>query len=258
MGFLKVLFGGADATPEEEREEAERKRFDLMKYDGVKAMRMGQWEYAVRCFEEALRISDDLEVRDYLSRALIRLDRLDEAIEQLNILTDKERENAALQLQLAQVFYMKEDYEGMDKVASQALAIDPQSAQAYYMYAQAALGQQDMINGIARLTKAIALDDNYADARLLRAQTLLKMGDVKGADEDSQWLMGHVGDHEDVLMLASQVARAQGNDQRAVELLRKALELNPFLLDNVSGDFEAEGIEEQTRRAYSMMNPFGI
>ena len=87
---------------------------------------------------------------------------------------------------------------------------------------------------------------------------MLFRSDANGAGEDSDWLTEHVGEQEDVLLLASQVARAKGDDAKAVELLKKALELNPFLLDNVSGDFEAEGVEEQTKRAYSMMNPFGI
>jgi tetratricopeptide (TPR) repeat protein len=258
MNILKALFGNSEQNPEEEKVEAEHKKFDLMKYDGVKAMKMGQWDYAVRCFEEALKLQDDPEVHDYLSQTFIRLDRLDEAVEQLQWLTRKEPENEKLLLQLAHVYYMKEDYEGMGSSAERAIQLNAESAHAYYLYAQAALGQNDMINGIARLTKAIALDEELADARLLRAQTLLKMGDVNGAADDSAWLMEHVGEQEDVLMLASQVARAKGDDGTAVELLKKALELNPFLLDNVSGDYEAEGIEEQTKRAYSMMNPFGI
>ena len=40
--------------------------------------------------------------------------------------------------------------------------------------------------------------------------------------------------------------------------LKKALEVNPFLLDNVTGDFQAEGVEQQVKRAYSNMNPFGL
>lgn len=258
MSFLKALFGGAELSPEEEKAEAERKRFDLMKYDGVKAMKMGQWDYAVRCFEEALKMKEDLEVHDYLSRVLLHMDRLDEAIVQLDILSRAEPENVAVLLQTANVYFLKEDYAGMAQVLEKTIALQPESAQAYYLYAQCALKQSDLINGIARLTKAIALDGEQADARLLRGQTLLGMGDVNGADEDSQWLQEHVGEQEDVLMLASKVARAKGDDKTAVELLKRALELNPFLLDNVSGDYEAEGIEHKVKQAYSMMNPLGL
>ncbi len=38
MGFWNVLFGGKQLSPEEEKQEQEAKNFDLLKYDGVKAM----------------------------------------------------------------------------------------------------------------------------------------------------------------------------------------------------------------------------
>ena len=72
MSFWKAIFGGKELTPEEEKKEAEDKNFDLLKYDGIKAMKIGRADYAVRCFEEALKMRNDLEVRDYLQQVLIR------------------------------------------------------------------------------------------------------------------------------------------------------------------------------------------
>ncbi len=292
MNFLKVLFGGSEVSPEEEKAQAEKKQFDLMKYDGVKAMKMGQWDYAVRCFAEALKVHDDIEIHDYLSRAFIRLDRLDDAQQEMKLLTAAEPKNVALWLQVAHVCYMQEDYTGMSEAAQQAIEADPESAQAYYSYAQAAIGQEDMINGIARLTKAISLDEVMADARLLRAKTLLKMGDVQGAVEDSEWLSEHVGEQEDVLMLAARVAHAKGDDDVALLKYNKVIDQNPFLteayaergqisydrgdykqaeadmakvlelnpqqLADISGDYSAEGVEHKVKQAYSNLNPFGI
>ena len=42
MGIWKAIFGGKDLTAEEEQQERVEKNFDLLKYDGVKAMKMGQ------------------------------------------------------------------------------------------------------------------------------------------------------------------------------------------------------------------------
>ncbi len=292
MNFLKVLFGGSEESPEEEKAQAEKKQFELMKYDGVKAMKIGQWDYASRCFSEALKVHDDIEIHEYLSRVYIRLDRMDEALQELRLLTDAEPQNIALWLQMAHVCYMQEDYAGMSEAAQRALSIEPDSAQAYYASAQAALGQDDVINGIARLTKAVSLEETMADARLLRAQTLIKMGDVKGAEEDSQWLLENVGEQEDVLLLAARVAHAKGEDDEALLIYNKVLDLNPFLAEafsergkiyydrgdhqqaeadmakalelnpqqmaDVSGDYSAEGVEEKVKQAYSNLNPFGI
>ena len=292
MGFWKSLFGGEEENPEEEKKNSEAKTFDLMKYDGVKAMRMGQFEYAEKCFCEALKIQEDLEVRDYLSQTLIRLNRLDEALEQLISIIHAEPENVALLLQAAHVAYMQEDYDQMKSLCEQALAVDGENAMANYMTAQAALGQNDLINGIARLTRAISLNEQLADARLLRAKTLLKMGDVKGAEEDTNWLLEHTNDEEDVLLMAARVAHANGQDDEAIDIYNKVIDLNPFQMDayrergqikfergdkrgaqedmqkllelnpnelaDVSGDYSAEGVEQAMKRVYSAINPFGL
>ena len=86
MGFFSTLFGGRQLSPEEEKQEQEAKKFDLLKYDGVKAMKMGQADYAVRCFTEALKLHDDLEVHDYLSQVLLRQGNLDAAMNELRTL----------------------------------------------------------------------------------------------------------------------------------------------------------------------------
>ena len=83
MGFWNVLFGGKQLSPEEEKQEQEAKNFDLLKYDGVKAMKIGQTEYAVRCFQEALKVQEDLEIHDYLSQAMLRLGELEETLGEL-------------------------------------------------------------------------------------------------------------------------------------------------------------------------------
>ena len=82
MNILKALFGGSEETPEEKQKADEIRRFDMFKYDGVRAAKMGQTDYAVKCYREALKIHEDLEVRDYLSQALIRMGEFDGAREQ--------------------------------------------------------------------------------------------------------------------------------------------------------------------------------
>lgn len=292
MGFWKSFFGGEPENPEEEKKNAEDKNFDVFKYDGVKAMRIGQFDYAERCFREAMKIKDDLEVNDYLSQTLMRLGRLDEALAEMRIMINAQPSNAALLLQAAHVAYMLEDYDEMKKLCEQALALNAENAMANYMMAQAVLGQNDMISGIAYLTKAVSQNATLGDARLLRAKTLLKMGDVKGASEDVVWLLEHTDADEDVLLMAARVAHLSGKDDTALDIYNKVIELNPFQMDayrergqiryekgdkkgaeddmqkllemnpnelaDVSGDYSAEGVEQAMKRVYSAINPFGL
>ena len=292
MGFWKTLLGGVDETPEEDKKNADAKQFDLLKYDGVKAMRIGQFDYAVKCYREALKIQDDLEVRDYLSQALIRQGQLAEAITELKALHQQAPDNVEVLLQAAHVAYMQEDYDEMDTLCQQALQVDETHPRVHYLYAQACAGRGDIIGAIARLTKAVVLDPDFADARLLRAQVLTKKGDEKGAKEDVDWLMARHADHEDVVLAAARLAQAKGQADEALQLytrlidmnpfhleayhergrlryeagdkqgadedMQKLLELNPNELADVSGDYSAEGVEQHMKRVYSAINPFGL
>jgi tetratricopeptide (TPR) repeat protein len=292
MGFFSTLFGGRQLSPEEEKQEQEAKKFDLLKYDGVKAMKMGQADYAVRCFTEALKVHDDLEVHDYLSQVLLRQGNLDAAMNELRTLGDAEPENAQIQIRMAQVAYMQEDYATMETVCQQATTLEPENAEPYFLHAQAMKGQQNPVGAIAMLTKAISLKEDYAEAYLLRGQTLLVMGDAASAETDADWLLEHVGDHEDVLLLKARVEAAKGQAQEAIRVYDKVIEVNPFQIDafrergrlrldlgdkagaeqdmqtvleldpqqmaDVSGEYSAEGIEQRVKQAYSAVNPLGL
>ena len=292
MGFWKSFFGGEPDSPEEERKNAEAKNFDLLKYDGVKALRLRQADYAIRCFREALKVHDDAEVRDYLQQALVSTGRLEEALSELQSLLALSPDNVNVLFQAAHVAYMLEDYPQMAALAGHAVDVDGTNALAHYQLGQALLGQGDTITAIAHLTQAISLSEQLGDARLLRASTLLRMGELKGAREDTDWLLDHTNDNEDVLMMAARLSVAEGKNDEALALYDKVAELNPFHLDvlrergrlrmdmgdkkgaeddmrklielnpgeleGATGEYQAEGVEKMMKRAYSPINPFGL
>ena len=134
-----------------------------------------------------------------------------------------------------------------------------------YQSAREALSQGDLIGGIASLSMALKFAENYAEARLLRAQTLLKMGDMNGAAADAQWLKEHndgwegkLEVQEDVLLLLGQLAYAKGDSAEALHIYNKVLELNPQRFKDVSGDYTAKGVEQMRKRTNSLLNPFGV
>jgi hypothetical protein len=55
-----------------------------------------------------------------------------------------------------------------------------------------------------------------------------------------------------------QIKFDRGDKDGAQEDMQKVLELNPNETADVNGDYSAEGVEQQVKRAYSNMNPFGI
>lgn len=291
MNFFQRLFGSKEEKPEEKKKEEEAKDFDVLKYDGVKALQMGQLDYAIKCFQHALQIQDDMEIHDYLSRALIHSSRLTEAYNELQKLAEAQPDNQQIFIRKAHVAFMMEDYVAMSDDCEKALLIDKENPEVSLLYARAMKGQGDMVNTIAMTTKAISLNENYGDAHLLRGQTLLEMGDTQGAGEDADWLVEKAPDNEDVLLFKAHVEHAKGNDDDAINVYGKVIDANPFCLAaykergalllakgdkdgaaadaakvleinpketaDVSGEYSAEGIEAKTKAAYRD-NPLGL
>lgn len=56
MGFFKSFFSGKSDSPANEKQKNEQKNFEIFKYDGMRAQRMGRTDYAIKCFTEALAI----------------------------------------------------------------------------------------------------------------------------------------------------------------------------------------------------------
>ena len=109
MNIFKTLFGGRDNSTDNKQKE--EKNFEILKYDGVRALKTSQVDYAIQCFTHALEMNDaDLECRDYLSRAYIMTGDLPQAYEQLRIMSEACPDNVAILVRIADVAYMMENY----------------------------------------------------------------------------------------------------------------------------------------------------
>jgi len=231
MNFLKALFSGKEDTPEDRKKNQEEKDFDVLKYDGVRALRSNHAAYAVQCLARALEIKDDLESRDYLSQAYLRTDNAPKAYEQLKILADARPDNQQILIRMAHVAYMMEDYEAMASACEKALQLNAGMPEAHYLYAKACIGQNDTGKAVDMLAKAIQLREDFGDAYLLRGETLLSCGKPEEAEKDVALLLEKTADNEDVLMLKARIERAKGNLDEALIYYNKVSEVNPFRIE---------------------------
>lgn len=117
MGFFKSFFSSKPATPEEEKQKNIQKNFEIFKYDGMRAQRMGRADYAIQCFTEALALQEDFETMGYLAQVYTQTGALDEARKLLERMTEKEPEHTSTFLMLANICYMQEDYPAMAEAA---------------------------------------------------------------------------------------------------------------------------------------------
>lgn len=295
MSFWKSLFGSKEESPEEKKKEDDARNFDVLKYDGVAALKVHELEHAIKCFKKALEIKEDLEIRDYLSQALIQNNELLAAYAQLQKLAEAQPDNIKIWERMARVAYLMEDYGAMSDACEKALLLDKDNPEVLFLYARACLGHGEEVNAVAMLTKTIAIKPDFLDAYLLRGQTLLKMGDTKGAAEDADYLVEKAPNNEDALLLKAKVEEVLGHHEDAITYYNKVINANPFCIDafkgrgairlaqgdtkgaeedmksvleldpkkvaEVNGEYTGEGtedIQQKTEQAYRNNNPFGL
>lgn len=228
MGFFKSFFSGKPASPESEQQKTKQKNFEIFKYDGMRAQRMGRADYAVKCFTEALAIQEDFETMGYLAQIYVQTNELDEARKLLERMAQIEPQHTSTYLSLANLCYMQEDYPAMAEAAKKAIEIEEGNAMAHYLLGKADNGQGDGIMCIAHLTKAIVLKDDFTEARLLRAEALTKMQQYKEAMEDIEAILAQDPEDEAAILLRGKIEEATGEKGKAEASYQKVTELNPF------------------------------
>ena len=228
MGFFKSFFSGKSDSPANEKQKNEQKNFEIFKYDGMRAQRMGRTDYAIKCFTEALAIQEDFETMGYLAQVYTQTNELDEAHKLLERMTEIEPEHTSTYLSLANVCYMQEDYPAMAGAAKKAIEIEEGNAMAHYLLGKADNGQGDGIMCIAHLTKAIVLKDDFIEARLLRAEALYKMQQFAEAMEDIEAILAQNPDEEAALLLRGKIKEATGKEEEAETDYLHVTEINPF------------------------------
>lgn len=228
MNLLKKLFAGNNEPEENVRHKNEERNFDILKYDGIRAQRIGKWIYAEKCFKEALNIRPDLETASLLVSTSLQLNKLDQAHEVLGQMISLEPQRLQSYLDLARVCYLQEHYDDMLATAQQAAQLVPDNETPYFLQAQAYHKLGDSIHTIVALTQAISRKEDFTEAYLMRGQVLLEMKQYNEALEDVDFLLKHDSIDEEALRLAAEVQQGLGNEDEAVTYYKKVINLNPF------------------------------
>ena len=87
---------------------------------------------------------------------------------------------------------------------------------------------------IAHLTKAIALKDDFIEARLMRAEALLKMKQYKETMEDIDAVLAQNPEEETAILLRGKVKEANGQEEEAEADYQLVTEVNPSTNRHIS------------------------
>lgn len=226
--FFKSLFSGNSESSEESKAKTEKKNFELFKYDGMRAERLGDINYAIKCYTQALAISDDFETLGYLSKAYIMQNELDKALLALDKMVEIDPSVATTELHIAHVSFLLEKYSECIEHANKTIMLDEKNVSAFLLLAKANQKSKDPINAIVNLTKAIAIKEDYTDAYLLRAEILKDVNESKSAFEDVEKVLELVPEEEVALLLRGKLKEQAGRIEEAKADYTLVTELNPF------------------------------
>ena len=262
MGFWKSLFTGKDETPEESIQKEEEKNFDIFKFDGVRAQRMGRLDYALRCFDEALNLKEDFETLSYKSTTLIAMNRLEEARDVLIRMAELQPQRTETHITLAHILFMTDEYEAMKASALKAVECNAENPMAYYLLGKAEEALQHPVAAIEALTRAIEKQPDFIEALNSRASLFVQTGESEKAMVDIKEVLTLHEEDETALALRAFIYNKVENDsERAKADYRHIIELNPFNKEAYSAlidILQAEGNAEEVKKLEDEANALNL
>ena len=164
----------------------------------------------------------------YLSQLYIQMGETEKARTLLEKMAVIEPDMTNTFLNLANVCYVQEDYKAMEEAANKAIAIEEGNAVAHFLLGKACKGLNDDLMTIAHLTKAISLKEDFIEARLMRAQVLVKMHQYKEAMEDIDAVLAQDQEEETAILLRGKVEESNQQEEKAEADYKLVTEINPF------------------------------
>ena len=225
MGLFSSLFGSGQPSDE--------CKFETLRDDGVRAMQMGELPYAEKCLVAARALRSDSRVTALLAEVYLRQRRFEAALPLLEAYLRDEPNNLHALLLMAQAQGETGDYAGEQQTCERMKALQPDEPAVLYCCGEAEHGLGNDLAAIACLTQCLALKEDFAQARLLRARVLQDMGQHAEVLADAEALVALDPEEETYRMLHAQTCAALGRTDEAVADCEAVRAQNPFAQEAV-------------------------
>ncbi|MDR0981925.1 MAG: tetratricopeptide repeat protein [Culturomica sp.] len=227
--FFTSLFSKKDKTEEIINEKNLKKNFDIFKYDGIKALKMGKIKYAVLCFERALHIREDSEVLNYLALAYKSEDFKEDAISIYSKLIGMEPDNALNYINRAELFLQLKEYEETIADCKNAIALEPETTKSYLMLAQAYRDLNQTEEAVVHLTNVIEIAPECINAYLMRSEINFERKEHHNrVSADITKILKISPENENAMLLRAKIHKAKDKIKEALIDYDRVIEINPF------------------------------
>ena len=239
MGFFNKIFKSQQPAatqhtsdnPSDTSDETRSKdsEFETLRDDGIRAMRIGETDYAERCFEAALQRKEDDGIKGLLAELYIQSHCGNKALPILEALVEKHPHETKLRIAAMQAARQCDDWERMEKEALELQQQEPDNPNGLYFQAEAAYGKGNDIAVVAFLTQLIKEHPDLKQPYLLRAKTLYRMQQYSEALKDIDTVIGmEDGKDEESLLLQGDILKSMGLTDKAIQSYEEVNAMDPF------------------------------
>lgn len=263
MKLFKNIFGKS-ARPLHEEESPERgarveqveRDADTLKFDALRASKMGQYSFALKAFAKALELRPEFETRYYLVETLMKIGAVHQALSHLNLLVDEVPEHVSTRIYRAQAFYREEQYDRAIEDLQKALSYTEDEKEMALLHRllsanYSALGEWQM--AISEANLVIEGHDEEPIASLYKMKSLVALQRWDEAISFLSEAVQNFPEEERFHLYEAEIFIARGDLETAERAYHVALEKDPFNEDACCGLARIAELSSDLPRAIELL-----
>lgn len=269
MKLFKSLFGrpSSEATPKEElpatsvettSPQAERDA-DVLKFDALRASKIGEYSFAIKAFGKALELRPEFETRYYLAETLLKIGATSQALKHLDLLVEEVPTHLITRIYRAKAEYEEGQYDKAIEDLKTALPLaeeEKDQALLHRLLADNYIAQKEWQNALDEATKAIDLHDEEPSSSLHKAKALIALEQWDEAKKFLQEALQTFPDEERFHLCEAEIALAKADYPAAQTAYRAALDKDPFNEDACCGQGQIEELSGHLPQAIQLLQGY--
>lgn len=220
---------------------------DTLKFDALRALKIGEVDFAIRALRTSLEEIDDPECRLYLAQALQRKPDLAGSMAELTTILEAYPDYPAALYEATKVSNGLDQHSQTIAYAEHALATEletAQQAELHRMKAQAHLALSESEQALATIDQALQLTDEVPLYWLIKVKVLIALERWADALAVTLETAEKFPEEERAYLYEGLITYHEGDKERAERAFRQVVETDPF---NVEGYMHLTHLVEELR-----------
>ena len=226
---------------------ADTLKANTLKFDALRALKIGEVDFAIRALHTSLEEIDDPECRLYLAQALQRKPDLAGSMAELTTILEAYPDYPAALYEATKVSNGLDQHSETIAYAERALATEletAQQAELHRMKAQAQLALSESEQALATIDQALQLTDEVPLYWLIKVKVLIALERWEDALAVTLETAEKFPEEERAYLYEGLITYHEGDKERAEHAFRQVVETDPF---NVEGYMHLTHLVEELR-----------